>query len=65
MNARGNATAVRARAIVTRAVFQRLAQRLQRVAAELGQLVEEQHAVVRERDLARPWRRPPPTSAAA
>lgn len=30
----------------------RLPQHLERVAPELGQLVEEQHAAVRERDLA-------------
>jgi hypothetical protein len=35
------------------------------VALPLGQLVEEQHAAVRERDLARPRRLPPPTIAAA
>ena len=34
--------------------FQRLAQRLERGAIELRQLVEEQHAVMGERDLARP-----------
>jgi hypothetical protein len=33
-------------------------------AAELGQFVEEQHAVVGERRLARPGAQPPPTSAA-
>ena len=33
--------------------FERLAQHLEHVAVELRQLVEEQHAVVRERDLAR------------
>ena len=38
----------------TRAVLDRLAQRLDRVAAELGQLVEEQHAAVREARLAGP-----------
>ena len=36
------------------AVLQRLAQHLQHVARELRQLVEEQHAVVRQRHLARP-----------
>ena len=36
-----------------RAVLERLAQRLERAAPELGQLVEEEHAVVGERDLAR------------
>jgi hypothetical protein len=39
------------------AALQRLAQRLQRGARELRELVEEQHAVVRQRDLARPRRR--------
>ena len=33
-------------------VLHRLPQHLERVAPELGQLVEEQHAAVRERDLA-------------
>jgi len=33
------------------AVLQRLAQTLECIPAELGELVEEQHAVVRERDL--------------
>ena len=36
------------------AVLERLAQRLEDRARELGQLVEQQHAAVRERDLARP-----------
>ncbi len=40
------------------AVLERLAERLERVAAELGQLVEEEHAVVREADLARTRERP-------
>src|SRR5919112_6257564 len=40
-------------------VLQRLAQGLQRRPAELGQLVEEEHAVVRERYL--PWPRVAPT----
>jgi hypothetical protein len=39
---------------VTRRFFERLPQPLERRAAELRQLVEEQHAVVRERDLAGP-----------
>ena len=45
-----------------RAVFQRLAQHFQRAAVELGQFVEEQHAVVGQADLARARassRRPP------
>ena len=37
--------------------FERLAQHLEHVAAEFRQLVEEEHAVVRERDLARARRR--------
>ena len=41
----------------------RLAQRFERGALELRQLVEEQHAEMGERHLARPPRRPPPTSA--
>jgi len=36
-----------------RAVLQRLAQHFQAILAELGQLVEEQHAAVRQRDLTR------------
>ena len=40
------------------ALLQRLAQRLQRGPVELGQLVEEEHAVVREGDLARRHPRP-------
>ena len=49
----GSRSALRTRAIVTDALFERLPQRLERAAPELGQLVEEQDAVVRERDLAR------------
>ena len=37
-----------------RAVFERLPQHLQHVARELRQLVQEQHAVVRQADFARP-----------
>src|SRR5581483_9734410 len=37
------------------AVLERLAQRLERRAHELGQLVEQQHASVRQADLTRPW----------
>ena len=40
-----------------RAVFERLAQRLERPTVELRHLVEEQHAVVREADLAGPRER--------
>jgi hypothetical protein len=36
------------------AVFERLAQRFEHGAAELGQLIEKQHAVVRQRHLAGP-----------
>ena len=44
------------RAIGDPPLLERLAQRLERVAPELRQLVEEEHAVVRERDLAGPDR---------
>ncbi len=40
------------------AAFERLPQRLEHASIELGQFVEEQHAAMRERNLARP-RRPP------
>ena len=47
-----------------RAVLERLAQHLEHVPAELRHLVEEEHAVVREADLARAAATaPPPTSA--
>jgi hypothetical protein len=39
--------------------FERLAQHFQDLAAVLRELVEEQHAVMRERDLAGPRRRAP------
>src|SRR5204862_7833240 len=39
-------------------VLERLAQRLERVASELAELVEEEHAPVGEGDLAGPRRRP-------
>ena len=39
--------------MVTRPSLERLAQHFQHVALELRQLVEEEHAVVREADLAR------------
>ncbi len=42
-----------ARAILTHAFFQRLAQHFQHVPAELRHLVEEEHAVMGEADLAR------------
>ena len=40
------------RAIRTDALLERLAQRVERARRELAELVEEQHAAVRERDLA-------------
>ena len=40
--------------MLTEPGLERLAQRLQDVPPVLGQLVQEQHAVMRERDLARP-----------
>jgi hypothetical protein len=49
----GNSTTRCARTIVTSAVLERLAQRLERGPRELRQLVEEQHAVVGECRLAR------------
>ena len=53
---RAGNTAVRAaRATMMRAVFERLAQHFQRPPVEFRQLVEEQHAVVGEADLAGPW----------
>ncbi len=42
------------------AVLHRLAQHLEHVLAELGQLVQKQHAAVREADFARPRIRPAP-----
>ena len=52
---RAGKTAVRAaRAIVTRPFLERLAQHFEHVPAELEHLVEEQHAVMGEADLARP-----------
>ena len=47
------------------AVLERLAQRLEARAGELGQLVEEEHAAVGERGLARLRRVAPPTRPAA
>ena len=56
---RAGKTAVRARARDRHAPFlERLAQHLEHVAAELEHLVEEQHAVMREADLAGPRLRP-------
>ena len=40
------------------AVLQRLAQHLERIAGKLGQLVQKQHAVVRQTDLAGAGDRP-------
>ena len=54
MNRAGNTAVRAARATTTRAVFERLAQDFERAAVELRQLVEEQHAVVGEADLAGP-----------
>ena len=52
---RAGKTAVRAAlAIRTAALFDRLSEHFEHVPAELGHLVEEQHAVVRQADLARP-----------
>ena len=52
-NRAGNTTVRAARATVTRAVLERLAERLEHVTVELGQLIEEQDPVVRPGDLAR------------
>ena len=57
MKLAGNVVLDRARRDRHRAVFQRLAQHFQRAAIELGQLVEKQHAVVRQADLAGRGRR--------
>ena len=57
MKSAGNVVLARARRDRHRAVFQRLAEHFQRAAVELGQLVEKQHAVVRQADLARRGRR--------
>ena len=54
MNRAGKIAVRAARAIRDAALFQRLAQHLQHAALELRHLVEEQHAVVREADFARP-----------
>ena len=45
--------------------FQRLPEYIQHVSAKLGQLVQEEHAVVRETDLAGPDRSPPPPTRPA
>ena len=61
----GNTSERCPRVIVDPSLLERLPQRVERRARELRQLVEEQHAAVRERDLARPRharrRRPGPT----
>ena len=44
--------------------LERLAQRIQHLRLEFGQLVEKQHAIMRERYLSGPRLMPPPTSAA-
>ena len=54
LEARGKAQRAAAAGDGDRALLERLAQRLEDVAAELGELVEEEDAVVGEADLARP-----------
>ena len=54
MNRAGNDTVRAARAMRTRSFLERLPQHLEHVPAELRHLVEEQHAVVRQADLAGP-----------
>ena len=44
--------------------FERLAQRIENLSLKFGQFVEEQDALMGERDFARPGMDPPPTSAA-
>ena len=71
-NRAGNSACRAARDSTMWPALERLAQHLEHVAVELRQLVEEQHAVVRQRDLARPRtrrrrrpaRRPTPCGAA-
>jgi hypothetical protein len=60
----GSSTRRAARLIVIVPDLERLPQRFEHLAPELRQLVEEQHAAVRERDLARLAVRPPPTRPA-
>jgi len=50
---------------VHEAVFQWLAERLERRATELGELIQEEHAVMRQADLAGRGTSPPPTSPAS
>ena len=59
VNRAGNSTDPTARVIDDAAVLERLPQSLDGVATELGELVEEQDAVVREADLAGPHGRAP------
>jgi len=64
-NALGTAPGARARADRDEAGFERLAQRFQNIAVEFRQLIEEQDAVVRQRDLTGGAGCRRPTSAAA
>ena len=57
MKRAGNTAERCPRTTATAAVLQRLAQRLEHVPRELGQLVEEEHAAVGQRHLARPRQR--------
>ena len=59
MNRAGNVNVIAARAMRHRAVLQRLPQHLQHIARELRQLIQKQHAVVRQLHLTRPWHRAP------
>ena len=54
MNRAGNDTVRAARAMRTRSFLERLAQHLEHAAAELRHLVEKEHAVMRQADLAGP-----------
>ena len=49
----GKVTEIAARAMVTHAILKRLAHHFQDIALEFRQLVEEQHAIVPERNFAR------------
>jgi hypothetical protein len=60
MNSAGKATVRCRRVISTLPRLERLAKSLERRARELRELVEEQHAAVRERDLARSRDAPAP-----
>ena len=54
---RAGKTAVRAARNRDAAVFQRLSQDLEDATVEFGYLVEEEHALMRQRDLAWSWHR--------